>query len=620
MVSDCDRQALLNTFTAEASDGLHKLAKALDSRDGSTPTQEALHEHFSIAHSLTGATSLYGFTGCAGLAKILARILEQAGTVSPTEWPGTVTILRDIVTVLRAQIDAINREGTEDPTIFEDLRARYTRLLRASEPTPPGAGPAPEEAPLSDAYFRPDLEAEILEDFVPEAQEYLETISSCLLRMEKEPMNKDTVQQLFRAAHTLKGSAYTVGFQAIGDLTHDMEDIMSAIRDRKMQASAELTDLFFRAVDEVRLLLGRDPAKLQQIRREFLPLTQRLHQVATGQAEKTPAAEPEERPQPVSAKELSQETVRVSRDRLERLHNLVGELVLGRGRLEQRLTVLEHLARQVPTPKNRMREADISEAMAQLSTSIREAHKDMDRLQQTTTDLRDEIARTRMVPIGSLFTRFQKAVREMARSVGKDVEVVFTGAAIEVDTGVVQRLVDPLIHMMRNAVAHGIEPPAVRKAAGKLEKGTVSLHAFNRGNTVVIEVEDDGAGLNIEKIKAKAIALGLVRPERAVAMPAAEILALLYLPGFSMAEEVSDQAGRGVGMDVVRRAVTDMNGQIAIETKPGVGTKFTVSLPRTTPISTPLMARAGEERALIREISQLVSAPTAADEGPCRQS
>ncbi len=441
---------------------------------------------------------------------------------------------------------------------------------------------------LPDSYFRPELTAEILEYFVPEAQEYLETISSCLLRMEKEPTNKDTVQQLFRAAHTLKGSAYTVGFRAIGDLTHDMEDIMSAIRDGTMQASAELTDLFFRAVDEARLLLGRDPAKLPQIRREFAPLTQRLHQVATGQAEKTPAAEPEERPQPGSAKELSQGTVRVSRDRLERLHDLVAELVVGRSRLEQRLTVLEHLARQVQTP-----------AMAQLSTSIREARQDMDLLQQMTTDLRDEIARTRMVPIGSLFTRFQKAAREMARTVGKDIEVVFTGAAIEVDTGVVQRLVDPLIHMMRNAVAHGIEPPAVRKGAGKLEKGTVSLHAFNRGNTIVIEIEDDGAGLNIEKIKAKAIALGLVSPTRAVAMPPAEILTLLYRPGFSMAEEISDQAGRGVGMDVVRRAITDMNGQIDIETKPGVGTKFTVSLPRTISIS---------------------SAPTAADEGPCRQS
>ena len=125
MPFDFDRQALLNIFTTEASDGLLKLAKALDPRDGSTPTQEALYEHFIIAHNLTGASSLYGFTGCASLAKILARILEQAAPVSPTEWPSTVTILRDIVTTLRAQIDNINQESTEAPTIFEDLKARY---------------------------------------------------------------------------------------------------------------------------------------------------------------------------------------------------------------------------------------------------------------------------------------------------------------------------------------------------------------------------------------------------------------------------------------------------------------------------------------------------------------
>src|SRR2546425_473665 len=214
MASDFDRQALLNIFTTEASDGLLKLANALDPRDGSTPSQEALREHFIIAHSLTGSSSLYGFTGCASLAKILARILEQAGTVSPTEWLGTVTILRDIVTILRAQIDHINQESTEDPTIFEGLKARYAHLLREFEPTPPGAEPAPEEASLPDSYFRPDLEAEILEYFVPEAQEYLEVISSCLLRMEKDPANTDTIHQLFRAAHTLKGSAYTVGDQA----------------------------------------------------------------------------------------------------------------------------------------------------------------------------------------------------------------------------------------------------------------------------------------------------------------------------------------------------------------------------------------------------------------------
>ena len=686
MASDFDRQALLNIFITEASDGLLKLANAFDPRDGSTPTQKALREHFIIAHSLTGASSLYGFTGCASLAKILAGILERAGTVSPTEWPGTVTILRDIVTTLRAQIDHINRESTENPTIFEDLKARYAHLLREFEPTQTAAEPAPEGAPLPDSYFRPDLEAEILEYFVPEAQEYLEVISSCLLRMEKDPTNTDTIHQLFRAAHTLKGSAYTVGFQAIGDLTHHLEDIMGAIRDGKMQVTAELTDLFFRAVDEVRLLLGRDPARLPQIRQEFSPLKQRLHQAATGQAEKAPAppmattttapaetqppreelpamppataepptpaaVEPEARPQPVGAKEISQGTVRVSRDRLERLLNLVGELVIGRSRLEQRLTVLEQLARQVQAYKNRMLEtvrtfeekhaftlpattgtgegsqsplalsanfgalefdkyddfnilarrltevsADVSEVMAQLSTSIHKAREDMGLLQQMTTDLRDEIARTRMVPIGSLFTRFQKAVREMTRTVGKDIEVVFSGASTEVDAGVVQRLAEPLIHVMRNAVAHGIEPPAVRKAAGKPEKGTVYLHALNQRNTIVIEIEDDGAGLNIEKIKAKAIALGLVRPERAAEMPPADLIELIYLPGFSTAEEVGDQAGRGIGMDVIRRAVTDLNGQIDIETLPGVGTKFTLRLPITMLISTALMVRAGDQQ------------------------
>ena len=234
--------------------------------------------------------------------------------------------------------------------------------------------------------------------------------------------------------------------------------------------------------------------------------------------------------------------------------------------------------------------------MAQLSTSIHKAREDMGLLQQMTTDLRDEIARTRMVPIGSLFTRFQKAVREMTRTVGKDIEVVFSGASTEVDAGVVQRLAEPLIHVMRNAVAHGIEPPAVRKAAGKPEKGTVYLHAFNQRNTIVIEIEDDGAGLNIEKIKAKAIALGLVRPERAAEMPPADLIELIYLPGFSTAEEVGDQAGRGIGMDVIRRAVTDLNGQIDIETEPGVGTKFTLRLPITMLISTALMVRAGDQQ------------------------
>lgn len=675
---DFDRQGLINIFTTEAADGLLKVASALDPRDGSVPTQQSLREHFIVAHGLTGSAGLYGFEGCANLARILARILEQAGTIPEEEWPKNVPILRDIVITLRSQVDHINQEGREDPTIFDDLKTRYRRLFDDT------VAPAPEAdhstAAQPDSYFIPPMEADVLEFFVPEAQEYLDAITACLLRLEKSPEDKDTIHKLFRAAHTLKGSAFTVGIQVIGDMTHYMEDIMGAIREGRMRVTPELTDVFFRAVDEVRLLLGREPGKLAEMRREFDPIMRRLLQASSGKMENAPAcpavqpavvvpSREEARPAvpaaaraeaPGAAKEEPRApaggvkeavgTVRVSRDRLERLLNLVGELVIGRGRLEQRIAVLEQLSRQVLTYKGRMLDtvrtfeekhaftlpsqssqapgqsllalptdfgslefdqyddfnilarrmtevsADVGEVMAQLNASIRKAREDMGLLQQLTTDLRDEIARTRMVPIGALFTRFQKAVRETARTVGKPVDVVFSGANTEVDAGIVQRLADPLIHIMRNAVAHGIEPAAARAAAGKAETGTVYLNAFNRGNTVVIEIEDDGAGLNVEKIKAKAVALDLIRPERAVSMTPTEIMNLIYLPGFSTAEAVGDQAGRGVGMDVVKRGIADMNGQIDIETEPGIGTKFTLSLPLTLLISTALMVRAGDQQ------------------------
>ena len=697
-MADFDRQGLVNIFATEAAGGLLKVASALDPRDGSMPTQASLHEHFIVAHSLTGAASLYGFAGCANLARILERILEEAGTTPDKEWPKTVTILRDIVTTLRNQIDHINQESREDPTIFDDLKARYHQLMGATA-APATDAPEPEFSTASQPndYFIPPIEGEVLEFFVPEAQEYLEAITDCLLKLEKNPADKDTIHKLFRAAHTLKGSAFTVGFQVIGDMTHYMEDIMGAIREGRMQVTSELTDVFFRAVDEVRLLLGRETGKLTEMRREFDPVMRRLLQASSGKGEKVPApavapppheearpalpvevraeapvaAKDERAPASGGVKEAAAGTVRVSRDRLERLLNLVGELVIGRGRLEQRIGTLEQLSRQVLVYKGRMLDtvrsfeekhaftlpsqtgpapgqsplalptdfgslefdkyddfnilarrmaemsADVGESMAQLNASIRKAREDMGLLQQLTTDLRDEIARTRMVPIGALFTRFQKAVREMARTIGKPVEVVFSGANTEVDAGVVQRLADPLIHIMRNAVAHGIESAGARAAAGKPETGTVYLNAFNRGNTVVIEIEDDGAGLNVEKIKAKAIALGLIRPERATTMSPTEVMNLIYLPGFSTAEAVGDQAGRGVGMDVVKRGIADMNGQIEIETEPGIGTKFTLSLPLTLLISTALLVRVGDQQyALplpnIREI--LVPPPGAVDD------
>jgi len=210
--------------------------------------------------------------------------------------------------------------------------------------------------------------------------------------------------------------------------------------------------------------------------------------------------------------------------------------------------------------------------------------------------MRDEIARARMVPIGTPFTRFRRAIREIARASNKDVSLVTSGEHTEVDTGVVERLVDPLVHLVRNAVYHGIESAADRVARRKPASGTVYLHAAHRGNSVIIEVEDDGGGLDLPKIRAKAKKMGLVDSIQLQAMSDEDALQMIFLPGFSTAEKVGDQAGRGVGLDVVKRVIEEMKGHIAVESMPGVGTKFTLTLPLTLLIATALLVRVGTER------------------------
>src|SRR5438093_4341326 len=688
MGAEFDRAALVSIFVAEATDGLTKLWTALHPTDSSIPTPEALQPHYVVAHTIKGIAAMYDFMGVMSLADALEPVLEQATRVSTAEWPDVVAMLRDTVGTLRAQIEAIGRLGAEDQPAIEAWKTRYSSTNPASLAS---AEDSPPDESLSASYLNPDLDPEVISYFAPEAQEYVDAIEASLLRLEKNPQDPNTIQQLFRTAHTLKGSAYTVGFKAIGDLTHHVEDYMGVIRDGRMQMMPAMMDLFFRAVDVIRQLMWRDRSTLDKTRREFSAVRQGLQEMS-GAPTSAVSAAPEEKAaiapirieqadrqmvetQQASASQRAEEeagrrqeadrqqgaeprpvgegaVIRVSRDRLERLLNLVGELVIGRGRLEQRLMVLEQLSHQVQVYKNRLQESvrtfeeqhaftlppaspnmgeasglgfsgltdfsslefdkyddfnvfarrtaevssDINEAMLQLSNSIKRAREDMDQVQRLTLGMRDEIARARMVPIGTPFTRFRRAVREMARTTGKDVTLITSGEQTEVDTGVVERLVDPLIHLVRNAVYHGIEPSAVRVAQGKPPVGSVYIHAAHRGNAVVIEVEDDGRGLDLEKIKAKAIQLGLLRQAAASTLPDSEAAKLIFLPGISTAEHIGDQAGRGMGMDVVKRVIEGMNGQIDIKSVRGVGTNFTLTLPVTLLISMALLVRVGNER------------------------
>ncbi len=708
---------VLSYFAPEADEYLQTMESLLqrlrqDSKDG-----ETIHMLERMAHTLNGSVHTIGY-------KVIGDVVHPVEACMIAIREGRISLSSDVLGVIGRAVEVMRLLMRRDagkvaqlqhdvPEVTQALAQirngeQITVSAQAVAATAPvvqvatGVVDRPKESaglvvgsastlsPLTDEYLLPPLDAEVLSYFAPEAQEYLESLEAQLLRLEREQHNPEVINQLFRTAHTLKGSAYTVGFQSIGDLTHYVEDFMGAVRDGRIKILPGHTDVLLRAVDVVRLLMRRDPTSLDMLRQRFAVAMQRLKQldqpVAAQVVESGSAARLVEASMDQESRDLEEieppktaegktgdskaaderEVIRVSRDRLERLLNLVGELVIGRGRLEQRLHMLEQLSQQVLAYKSRLVEsvhlfaeehtftlptavsgpaivpaqgvtalsdfgslefdkyddfnilarrisevtADISESMTQLSGSIRRSHEDMSHLAQLTLGMRDEIARARMVPVGTPFTRFRRATREMARATGKEVTLVTSGEHTEVDTGVVERLVDPLVHLVRNAVYHGIEPAAVRVAKGKPAAGTIYLHAAHRGSAVLIEVEDDGAGLDVEKIRAKAIERRLIRPEVARSMPESEVIKFIFVPGFSTADAIGDQAGRGVGMDVVKRVIESMNGHIDVESIRGVGTKFTLSLPLTLLIATALMVRAGSERygiplPAVREVTML---------------
>jgi chemosensory pili system protein ChpA (sensor histidine kinase/response regulator) len=706
---------VLSYFAPEADEYLQTMEALLqrlskDSNDG-----ETIHNLYRMVHTLKGSAHTVGY-------KVIGDLVHSVEDCMIAICEGRIFVSSDVIGVIGRAVEVIRvlmrrdnstiiqlqHDVPETTQALSHIRHREQGMVTTPAPIAPvfhvaaavidrpersaglDVGSAPVSSSLTDEYLLPPLDAEVLSYFAPEAQEYLESLEAQLLRLEKEQHNPEVINQLFRTAHTLKGSAYTVGFQSIGDLTHYVEDFMGAVREGRIKILPWHTDVLLRSVDVVRLLMRRDPTSLDMLRQRFAVAMEGLKQLdqpvaaqvvesgVTANRVGMPIEQDAGDPQVIElakgaegktadAKAMEdREVIRVSRDRLERLLNLVGELVIGRGRLEQRLHMLEQLSQQVLAYKGRLVEsvhsfeekhtftlptassgqapapvkgftgvsdfgslefdkyddfnilarrvsevtADISESMTQLSGSIRHAHDDMSHLAQLTLGMRDEIARARMVPIGTPFTRFRRAIREMVRATGKEVALVTSGEHTEVDTGVVERLVDPLIHLVRNAVYHGIEPAAIRVSKGKPATGTIYLHAAHRGNAVLIEVEDDGAGLDVEKIRAKAVERGLVRSEVARSLPESEVIKFIFVPGFSTADEVGDQAGRGVGMDVVKRVIESMNGHIDVESILGVGTKFTLSLPLTLLIATALMVRSGSERygiplPTVREVTML---------------
>lgn len=543
-----------------------------------------------------------------------------------------------------------------------------------------------------------------LDVFLEECKEHLGNLNQQLLVLEKNPGDLAALNEIFRAAHTLKGMSSTMGYEDLADLTHHMEDVLSDLKEGQLQADSYVVDTLFQCLDRAQLIIDQiessgtadydnqdlieilskikdghysdaipvseerpqlnvkneleasfdfalnaydltvlkeavlkeyhiialriavDPGSLMKSVRAFMVfkaleddcevlksipavpeledgkfdqtfdlivITQlpvdviidRLEHISEVRVDSYQVLDVDQltvsRPKEVEiqTKDQSEETtdikkshktkqtVRVDIDRLDNLMNLVGELVMHKGRLGQIAT----------------------------SRKIVELNETMEQIDRISTDLQSVVMKVRMVAIEQVFNRFPRMVRDLAKELNKEVEFLLEGKETELDRTVIDEIGDPLIHLLRNAIDHGIEAPAVRAQNGKPRLGTIILRARHEGNNVYIEVEDDGAGIQTDRIRRKAIDRGLIGAKEAEEMTNEEAIELLFSPGFSTAENVTDISGRGVGLDVVKSKIESLNGEMQIESKPGEGTRFKIKLPLTLAIIQALMVSVRDE-------------------------
>ena len=661
-------------------------------------TSDELAKLYDAAHELSESASRCGYVLFAEIAGRLAHVFQYAGKAQlhPDTYGPLTEFLADAISVLEFDLLQISSDGTETADDIAAFKHRYAFAFGG----PPTPSLAPVEEVSSNGALEPensatlaehllaedlpdddDVPKEVLDFFVPEAEEHLQIATQSVLGLESNSSSEE-IHRLFRSVHTIKGSAAQVGLRRLGAVAHRLEDLIGQLRDGALPSSPEITDICLQTLDVLRKFLYRQWTSDDEMRESVGPLLARiselvpedyLEEITEGESAPSDSSEAGAR---TAAPESSQadgtegqrdrspqsKSVRISIARLDQVMNSVGELVINRTRLIGRMTELKKLVevlgisrkrlsnkvsefqeryeynrlgqgdlaaapadpkktagpvKDAPTPTSNggmdfselemdryddfnilsrsLTEisADISEVLAQLGGFVGRVSGDIDEFTKLGHHLQDEITDARMVPIGNLYTRLSRTARDAAKVCGKSVDLELVGKDTRLDNNIVQQIADPLIHLVRNAIAHGLEDAAGREQAGKPARGQVTVRAFHRGNHVFIEVEDDGRGLDYEKIRQTAVRTGLVPAADAERLSEGELRAFLFHPGFSTAATKTEVAGRGVGLDVVRNNVHSLNGEIEIRSEAGKGTCFGVKVPLTLIISQALFLRAG---------------------------
>ena len=408
-----------------------------------------------------------------------------------------------------------------------------------------------------------DFEA-ILQTFMAECEEHFAKMEEALVALETNPDDDRLLEAIFRGAHTIKGNSASLGYPKVAGFAHVFEEMLQRFRARTLPVTQARITLLLLSLDALRQMVPEAIAGDDELQPQHIEL---LKQLANGGPDENLTLanlQPGDSPRrsfgrrQADAKNWMQRagTIRVETKKLDRMLDLAGEIAIAQGRLRQ--------------------------ALEEAGKENSEAHEAQDQVERLSLELQENIMKVRMVPVGPTFRQYIRTVRDVARDHGKCAMLSVMGEDVEVDVSIIEHLKDPLTHMIRNALDHGIEQPETRQARGKSPSGVISLKAFHEGANIVIQVTDDGAGLNRAKIVERAKLIAAVTEPEKLADP--ELYRMILEPGFSTADAVTDMSGRGIGMDVVRRNIEALRGSVGVESELGKGTTITVRLPLTLAI------------------------------------
>ncbi len=548
-------QEILEDFLIEAFEMIEQLDNDLIELEASPEDLDLLNRIFRVAHTIKGSSSFLNFDVLTHLTHHMEDVLNKARRGELVITPDVMDVVLESTDKMKALLEHIKETGSDEGAL--DVGPTVSRLEAVLKgESPAEAAAAPEAAAEPEPQPEP---AEEEKDISEMSEEEVEAEIERLLAQRQEEDRKR--REAKRKAEAAGQAAEETGEKDISEMSEE-------------EVEAEIERLLAQRQEEDR---KRREAKKKAQAEAAAEGEEAPKEAAKPAAQPAPAPKPAAKPAaaPKERKTTVEQTIRVDVKRLDDLMNLIGELVLGKNRL---LKIYDDV-------EERYEGEQFLEELNQVVSSI----------SLVTTDLQIAVMKTRMLPIGKVFNKFPRMVRDLSRELHKEIELVISGEETELDKSIVEEIGDPLVHIIRNSCDHGIEPPEERVKMGKPPKGTVQLKAYNEGNHIIIEIVDDGKGLDPDMLKMKAVEKGLISEKEADQMSDKEAYMLIFKPGFSTAAKVTNVSGRGVGMDVVKSNIEKLNGIIEIDSEKGKGTTLKLKIPLTLAIIQSLLVSVQEE-------------------------